>query len=75
VCDVTPRTVSRWVDAGRLHLWEQPGNRYLICERSLEGVERGHQNVRRRRFRVGSKGRVEPSETAHNRTQGSDDRW
>lgn len=50
--DVTPHTISRWALAGLLHLWEQPGNRYLICEQSLEGVERGHRQRLRARVRL-----------------------
>lgn len=38
---VTPHSILRWVDQGRVHIWEQANDRCLICERSLAPSGKG----------------------------------
>lgn len=35
---VSPRTIYRWVEAGKIHFTEQPGGSLLICLNSLTAV-------------------------------------
>ena len=63
LADVTPRTVTAWVDGGRVHVWELPNGRVLVCERSVEGAGRG-------RRRDGRGLRSKDRETAQGRPDG-----
>ena len=37
IAEVTPRTIYRWAEAGRLHFTESQDGLLLICRRSLAG--------------------------------------
>jgi hypothetical protein len=37
LASVTPRTIYKWIESGRIHFDEAPDGAVLICRKSLEG--------------------------------------